>query len=128
MEKIAPGKSFEDLDELKERYRKSVENFNENRKNGFKDFELAWNGFCPGCCQCTGQQPTLKPKHAIESLDARLDAMTIATFSEGVVALNERLLAIQTEALGQQEEEKEDEDEEKKEKEDGEEEEDAGTL
>ena len=96
MEKLAGGKSFEDLDKAKEMYERFVKNFNRKRKNAFKDLELAWNGLCPGCCQCMGQKPTLKPKHPIGSLDVTSDAMSIGVFSKGVVAQTERIKAIQT--------------------------------
>ena len=48
MEKMAADKYFEDLDKVKERYGRLIKNINKNRKNGFKDFELARNGTCPG--------------------------------------------------------------------------------
>ena len=93
----AGGIPWEDLEKVKTRYERHIKNFNKNRKAGFRDFELAWNGICPGCDKCTAhgtQQPTLAPRHAIESLDTTLEAITIRIFSEGVLALSQRLFAI----------------------------------
>ena len=53
MEKILARNSFEDLDKVKHRYGKLIENLDKYRKNGFKDFKLAWNGTCPGCYAST---------------------------------------------------------------------------
>ena len=46
--------SFDHLDILTERYEKIIKNLNKNRKKGFKDFDLAWKGICPGCDKCMG--------------------------------------------------------------------------
>ena len=124
MKKMTAGKSLEDLDKVKKRYIKLIDNFNKKRKSGFKDFEMAWKGVCPGCDDCVGQGsrlPTEKYRHPIGSMDTTTEAWTVGAFCQGVVALNTRLIAIQAGGLGQQEEEK-------KEKENGEEEEGAGTL
>ena len=61
MEKILAGKSFEDLDKVKHRYGKLIKNLDRYRKNGFKDFKLAWNG----CLNktCTGAYIRNWPTH-----------------------------------------------------------------
>ena len=93
----ADGIPLKDLEQVKTKYERLIKNFNKNGKAGFRDFELAWSGICPGCDKCTAhgmQQPTLEPRHAIESLDTTLEATMIRTFSEGVLALSQRLFAI----------------------------------
>ena len=109
MEKMT-GTSFEDLDKMKETYRRVVKKFNKNRKDGFKDFEMAWKGICPGCKECRpgrGHVRKLPLKHAIGSMDTKLEAMMIRIISDEVAALNERLAAVQAEALSQEEGEEE---------------------
>ena len=96
---MVAGKSDDDLYTIKENYGKTIKNFNKQRKAGFKDFAMAWNGTCPGCAKCTNDgthQPELEPKHAIKSMNTEFEALTIARFSELIHATNAELQDLQS--------------------------------
>ena len=98
-------KSFDGLDKLKEKYEKLIKNVNRNRKKGFKDFESAWRGVCPGCPECVGDGYS-KPGHQIDSMDTTAEGVAIGLFSEKLVELNAKIELLVADCLRQQDEKK----------------------
>ena len=97
MQTLTGNMSMDRMNRMRMNYEKIVKKYNKDRKNGFKDIQLAWEGTCPGCKNCTGDERTLEPKHTTESMDCTLEAISIGVCSRGIVRLYEELLTIQAE-------------------------------